>query len=394
MTTKTKRKICVVTGSRAEYGLLYWVMKGIQQDPELELQVLVTGMHLSPEFGSTYKQIESDGFRIDRKVEMLLSSDSSVGISKSVGLGVIGAADALDALKPDLVLVLGDRFEIFAASQAAFLARIPLAHIAGGERTEGVLDESLRHAITKMSQFHFSAAEEYRERIIQMGENPELVFNVGSTGLDNIRNLELAGIPELENELGFRLGDLNFLVTFHPVTLEPEASGNSIDQLLKALDQFPQAHVIFTSTNADTGGRIVRTRIDDYVAKNAARCACFESLGARRYLSVMKAVDVVIGNSSSAIIEAPALKKAVVNIGDRQKGRLRASCIIDTEANETAIADAIRKALSTDFKSALPSTVSLYGDGNASAQIVSLLKKLDLSSCLKKKFFDLRAVSL
>ncbi len=382
-----RRTICVVTGTRAEYGLLYWLMKNIAADPELHLQVIVTGMHLSPEFGLTYRDIEADGFTIDAKVEMLLSSDTPVGIGKSIGLGVIGFADALDRLRPDLAVLLGDRFETLAAAQAALVARIPIAHIHGGESTEGAFDEGIRHAITKMAQWHFVAAEPYRKRVIQMGEAPERVFNVGAPGLDHLANLDWLDGPQLESALDLSLGTPLFLVTYHPVTLDKESPVLAMEQLLAALDEFPAATVVLTYPNADTGGRALIGCIDAWVARHADRAKAFVSLGQRRYLSLMRAVDAVIGNSSSGLVEAPALKKATVNLGDRQKGRLKAASVIDAAERRPDISAAIRMALSDEFRNILPTTVSLYGSGNVGFKIKDRLKSVD--PAVRKNFFDL-----
>jgi len=383
----TPRKICIVTGARADYGLLYWLMKEIADDSELQLQVVATGMHLSPEFGLTYRQIEADGFTIDAKVEMLLSSDSAVGIAKSMGLGVIGFADALDRLKPDILVVLGDRFEILAAAQAALVLRIPIAHIHGGETTEGAFDEGIRHAISKMAQWHFVAAEPYRKRVVQMGESPGRVFNYGAPGLDQLSKLDWLERQDLEAALHIKLATPLFLVTYHPVTL---AAGNPEDpmaELLNALEAFPEATVIFTYPNADTGGRILIECIDRFVAQNQKRARAFISLGQQRYLSLMREADVVIGNSSSGLTEAPALKNATVNIGDRQKGRLNASSVIDAAENTQDITQAIQLALSDDFRGNLPDTVSLYGLGSVSQKIKTMLKAVKPE--VRKAFFDI-----
>ncbi|MBZ0156712.1 MAG: UDP-N-acetylglucosamine 2-epimerase [Alphaproteobacteria bacterium] len=385
----SKRKICVVTGTRAEYGLLYWVMKEIQDDYELVLQIIATGMHLSPEFGLTYKIIKEDGFHIDAKVEMLLSSDTPVGIAKSIGLGVIGFADALDRLRPDILVLLGDRFEILAAAQAAMVARIPIAHIHGGEATEGLIDEAIRHAVTKMSHFHFVAAELYRQRVVQLGENPEKVLNYGAPGLDNIRRLRLMSKKNFEDSINFRLGETNFLITYHPVTLDDQGPKHPIQELFKALDYFKNVKIIFTKPNADTDGRVICQMIDDYVARQPDRAIATVSLGQLRYLSAIRHVDIVIGNSSSGLIEAPALKKPTINLGDRQKGRLKADSVIDCYENAEAIIAAIQKALSMDFMLSISTVVSPYGEGNASVRIKNYLKSVDLKDVLQKKFFDM-----
>ncbi|OPH11082.1 UDP-N-acetylglucosamine 2-epimerase [Cylindrospermopsis raciborskii] len=381
------RKICIVTGTRAEYGLLYWLMKEIGDDPDLQLQIIATGMHLSPEFGLTYQQIEADSFTIDAKVEMLLSSDTPVGIAKSIGLGVIGFADSLDRLKPDILVVLGDRFEVLAAAQAAMIARIPMAHIHGGETTEGAFDEQIRHAITKFSQWHFVAAEPYRQRVIQLGESPERVFNLGAPGLDHLDYLQWCDRPMLEQSLGIKLLYPIFLVTYHPVTLDQQSPAIAMQELLTALDAFSQATVILTYPNADTGGRILIDQIDRWVENNKHRAKAFVSLGQQRYLSLMREVDVIVGNTSSGITEAPALKKPTVNIGDRQKGRLKASSVIDVLEVSTSIIAGIHKALCPEFQSLLPSVKSWYGSGNVSHKIKETLKDVTLQT--RKSFFDI-----
>lgn len=383
------RKICVITGTRAEYGLMRWVMQGIKDDPELTLQVIATGMHLSPEFGMTYREIEKDGFQIDRKVEMLTSSDTPVGIAKSMGLGLIGFADALNELKPDLIVVLGDRFEIFAAVAAALVARIPVAHLHGGETTEGAFDEALRHSITKMSHLHFVAAEEYRQRVIQLGEQPERVFLVGGLGVDNIKRLRLLDRAALEASLDFKLGQKNLLITFHPVTLESQSSAQQMAELLTALGQLgSDTHLIFTMPNADNGSRELARMIDDFVASHS-NARAYASLGQLRYLSCVQQVDGVIGNSSSGLAEAPSLATGTVNIGDRQRGRLKAQSVIDCLPQRQAILDAINRLYTTDFRQSLQTMVSPYGDGGASQKIVQVLQGHPLNDILKKSFYDL-----
>ncbi|MFC1671530.1 UDP-N-acetylglucosamine 2-epimerase [Planctomycetota bacterium] len=379
-----KRKICVCTGSRAEYGLLFCPMKEIQAEPDLQLQVAVTGMHLSPEFGLTYRIIEEDGFSIDAKVEMLMSSDSPVGIAKSIGSGVAGFADALDRLKPDILVVLGDRFEIFAAVQAALVANIPVAHIAGGDVTEGVIDESMRHGITKMSHLHFVTNEESARRVRQLGENPEHVYNFGHPGIDYINRVSLIEKEELERRLEFKFRKRNLLVTFHPLTLELGATGCHFQVLLDALAMVGDGvGVVITRPNADTGGRIINTMIDEFLASHA-NVKAFASLGQRGYLSVMAQVNAVVGNSSSGLYEVPSLKKPTVNIGDRQKGRLRASSVIDCDVSREAIAAAIEKAFVTDCSD----TVNPYGMGDSSKKIVRVLREIsDPKALLKKEFF-------
>lgn len=381
------RKICIVTGSRAEYGLLYWLMKEVRADVDLQLQVVVTGAHLSPEFGLTFQQIEADGFTIDAKVEMLLSSDSGVGIAKSMGIGVTGFADALDRLKPDIMVVLGDRFEMLAAAQVALVLRIPIAHIHGGETTEGAFDEGIRHAISKMAQWHFVAAEPYRKRVIQLGETPDRVFNFGAPGLDHLQCLEWMDRPSLEKSLALKLAPPVFLVTYHPATLGRRKPIETMNELLAALDEFPRATVVFTYPNADTGGRALIERINQWIATNKHRAAASPSLGQQRYLSLMRESDVIIGNSSSALTEAPVLKKPAVNIGDRQEGRLKATSVIDAEERTDSIIDGIKSALSENFRASLPATQSLYGSGDVSRQVKNTLKVVAIAT--QKSFFDI-----
>jgi GDP/UDP-N,N'-diacetylbacillosamine 2-epimerase (hydrolysing) len=383
-----RRKICVVTGTRADYGCLRWVMEGIKRADGLELQVIATGMHLSPEFGLTYREIEKDGFVIDRKVEMLLSSDTPTGISKSMGLGMMGFGEALEQLKPDLVLVLGDRFEIFAAASAAMVARIPLAHLHGGETTEGAIDEAIRHAITKMSHLHFVAAEDYRRRVIQLGESPERVFLVGGLGIDNILRLELLDRAALEASLDFKLGAKNLLVTFHPVTLEKSTAGTQMAELLAALDELQDTHLIFTMPNADTDGRVLIHMIEQFVATRPHTRA-YTSLGQLRYLSCIRQVDGVVGNSSSGLSEVPSFRKGTVNIGDRQRGRLKAGSVIDCAPDRQSISKALHTLYSPEFQARLPEVRNPYGEGGASERVVRVLQEYPLEQLLKKTFNDL-----
>ena len=382
------KKICVVTGARAEYGLLRWVMEGIRNSNKLELQLVVTGMHLSPEFGLTYRVIEEDGFSIDAKIEMLLSSDTSTGITKSMGLGMIGFADALAKLQPDLLLVLGDRYEIFVASIAAMSARIPIAHLHGGEVTEGAIDECIRHSITKMSHLHFVAAEEYRLRVIQLGEQTVQVFYVGGLGIDNIHRLKLLSREELEQALDFKLFPRNLLVTFHPVTLEYNTSTDQINELLLALSELNDTGLIFTMPNADAEGRVIFRQIEDFCRHNSCAHA-FTSLGQLRYLSCIQHVDGVVGNSSSGLIEVPSFKKGTINIGDRQRGRLRATSVIDCEPERRSIGNAIAYMFSNQFKSMLQVVDNPYGVGGASELVVEVLEQIKFDDFLKKKFNDL-----
>jgi GDP/UDP-N,N'-diacetylbacillosamine 2-epimerase (hydrolysing) len=382
------RKICVITGTRAEYGLLRWVMQGIKDDPELTLQIIATGMHLSPEFGLTYRQIEHDGFQIDRKVEMLTSSDTSVGIAKSMGLGLIGFADALNELKPDLIVVLGDRFEIFSAVSAALVARIPVAHLHGGELTEGAFDDAIRHSITKMSHLHFVAAEEYRQRVIQLGEQPDRVFLVGGLGIDNIKRLKLLDREELEAAIDFRLGPKNLLITLHPVTLETATAEEQMAELLAVLAELEDTQLIFTMPNADTDGRVLIKMVEEFVAQHT-NARAYTSLGQLRYLSCVSHVDGVVGNSSSGLAEVPSFRKGTINIGDRQRGRLQAASVINCEPTHKSIAGAIKKLYSTDFQISLSKVTNPYGDGGASEKVVEIIKNYALCGIVKKTFYDL-----
>ncbi len=384
-----KRKICIVTGTRADYGLLYWLMKKIQKDPDLELQIIATGMHLSPEFGLTFQQIEKDGFKINKKIEMLLSSDTSVGIAKSMGLGMIGFSEAYADLKPDITVILGDRFEIFSAAAAAMIARIPIAHLHGGETTQGVIDEPIRHSITKMSHLHFTAAREYRKRVIQLGESPSKIFNVGGLGIDNIKKLKLMDRNELEDALDFKLGLKNLLITFHPVTLEHFTAEKQVKNLLSALNELQNTKFIFTKPNADTEGRVIIKMIDDYVYKNSQRAKAFVNLGQLRYLSALKFVDACVGNSSSGLTEAPTFKVGTINIGDRQRGRIRANSVIDCDPTKESILAAIKKLYSRKFQAILQNTKNPYGEGGAAKKIKNILKEADLTNILKKEFYDI-----
>ena len=382
-------KICVVSGTRAEYGLLYWTMKAIQDNPNLELSVCVTGMHLSPEFGLTYKQLESDGFQIDGKVEMLVSSDTSVGITKSIGLGLIGFADYFERTKPDWLLVLGDRFEILAAVTAAMIARIPIAHCHGGEATEGLIDEAIRHSITKMSQLHFTSTNEYRNRVIQLGEQPKSVFNVGALGIENINRLNLLNKEEFESSIDFKLSSLNFLVTFHTVTLDYTSAEQQFIELMHALSAFKEAKMIITKPNADHDGRVIIKLIDEYISKNPSNAISFISLGQLRYLSAIRHCQVVIGNSSSGLIEVPSFKKPTINIGDRQQGRIEGKSIISCKPKKNSIIQAIYLALSDDFQNQLPNIKNPYGEGNSSTKILDTIINTSVNNILKKKFYNI-----
>jgi GDP/UDP-N,N'-diacetylbacillosamine 2-epimerase (hydrolysing) len=383
------KKVFVVTGTRAEYGLLRWVIDGIAKSNLLELQLCVTGMHLSPEFGLTFREIEADGYQIDSKVEMLLSADTPSAITKSMGLGLIGFAGELNRLKPDLTLILGDRFEIMCAATASTIARIPIAHLHGGEATEGCIDEAIRHSITKMSHLHFVAAEEYRKRVIQLGENPNRVFCVGGIGVDNILKLDLLSKQKLEHALDFELGYKSMLVTFHPVTLECNTSGEQMRELLNSLSELKDYKIIFTMPNADTDGREIHQLIEKFCLDNN-NCRAFTSLGQLRYLSCLKYVEVVVGNSSSGLLEVPSFGIPTVNIGDRQKGRLKADSIIDCDPKKDCISRAIERATSTDFKSFCKLVKNPYGNGGASKIIIKKIENTNLQNILEKNFYDIK----
>ena len=382
------RRVCVVTGTRAEYGLLQGVMEGIRRTPGMELQIIATGMHLSPAFGLTYREIERDGFIITAKVDMDLESDDPVGLARSMGLGLIGFGAELHRLAPHILLVVGDRFEIVPAVAAAAVARIPVAHAHGGETTEGAFDEGFRHSITKMSHLHFVAAEEYRRRVVQLGEDPDRVFLVGGLGSDNIRRLKLLGRAEVESRLGFELGRKSLLITFHPVTLENETAAGQMRELLAALDGLQDTSLIFTMPSADTGGRMLMGLIEEFVHDRPSARA-YTSLGHLLYLSCMQHVDGVVGNSSSGLTEAPSLGKGTVDIGDRQRGRLKADSVIECEPDRASIARALDRLYSPEFQATLRSVQNPYGEGGASDRIVRVLADHPLDSILKKSFYDL-----
>lgn len=381
------RRIAVFTGTRAEYGLLYWLMKEIQNDNEFDLQVIVSGMHLAPQYGYTWKEVEADGFKIDAKIEILLASDSAVGVVKSMGLATIGFADKLSELNPDLLIILGDRFEALAIAQAALLMKIPIAHLHGGELTLKAYDNSIRHAITKMASLHFVAAEPYRKRIIQMGEEANKVFNVGAVGLEHIVRSDRYSIEMLAQHLNFQLKRPYFLVTYHPETLADETSQNSFVALLTALNDFNSHQILFTYPNADNGGYEIIQHINQYCKMHPSRAVAVASLGHNRYLSALANADAVIGNSSSGIIEAPAFKVPTINIGMRQAGRLAADSVIHAESTYNAIKSAINQAISSDFKEKCKHLKNPYGDGYVSKRIISALKSSHIS--VIKDFQDL-----
>lgn len=385
------KRVGIMTGTRAEYGLLKPLMERIKEEKDIELVVFASGMHLSPEFGLTYKEIEEDGFQIDYKVEMLLSSDSPVGICKSIGLGVIGFAEVLEKSKIDMIVILGDRYEAFSVAASAMIMRIPIAHLYGGELTEGVIDESIRHSITKMSYLHFTSTEEYRRRVIQLGEDPDRVYNVGALGVENIKKRQLLTKSQLEESIHFKLDNAFAVVTYHPVTLEDNTVQEQFLALLDALDELVSMKVIFTKANADTDGRIINELIDKYVSEHPEKACAFKSLGQQRYLSALKYCDMVIGNSSSGIVEAPSFHKPTINIGDRQRGRLSAESVIDCGYTKKEIVKAMNHAMSKEFREICRNAVNPYEGENTSYSIVKIIKEyLNGSDIdLKKVFYDL-----
>ncbi len=382
-------KISVVTGSRAEYGLLWYVLDGIRKSKTLDLQLIVTGMHLSLDFGLTYKNIEEDGFSIKEKVHFKLPADNPIDLTTSIGSAMDEFGGVFDRLKPDMVLLLGDRYELLPAGFSAFFAKIPIVHIHGGEITLGAFDDSIRHCLTKISWLHFVASEEYRNRVIQLGEDPKRVFNVGGLGVDVIKRIKFLSKRKLMQRLGIQFRNKNLLVTFHPITLEQRTSENNLKQLLNALNKCRDIYIIFTMPNADPDGLVIKDMIEDFVKENKNRSIAFTSMGHINYLSTMKLVDGVLGNSSSGLLEAPSFRIGTINIGDRQGGRLKANSVIDCNNSEKSILNAINKLYSKDFQSNLKSVKNPYGEGNAADTIIDILEKTVIPTELKKGFYDL-----
>lgn len=382
------KKICIATGTRAEYGLLRPLMKAIQAESIFQLQVLVTGSHLSPEFGLTFQEIEKDGFSIDKKVEMLLSADTASSIVKSMGLSMIGFSDALQELNPDLLVILGDRYEMLALASSALIFTIPIIHLHGGEITEGAYDDAIRHSITKMSHLHFTSTEEYRKRVIQLGENPDYVYNVGAIGLDSIKKLALLSKEELELQLDFKFAKYNYQVTFHPSTLDQESPEKQFQILLDVISKQQDSFFIFTKANADTGGRIINKMIDEYVSKNSGNTKAFTSLGNLKFLSLVKYCTAAVGNSSSGILEVPSLKVATINIGDRQKGRIQAKSIINTVISEVEISEAFEKVKSEQFRNIVDKTDNPYGAGDTTEKIMNIIRTFQFEIFKTKHFHD------
>lgn len=386
------RKICIVSGTRAEYGLLRPLMKVLRADAEFRLQLVATGAHLSPEFGHTVDHFAADGFSVDACVDMLVHGDSPVAVAKSVGLACIGFADVFRRLAPDLVLLLGDRYEMLAAAQTALLANVPIAHLHGGEVTEGAIDESIRHAITKMASLHFVSTEVYRRRVIQMGEHPDHVWCVGAIGLDSIFERPLRSREALEDDLEMDLSGDVFMITLHPETKKSaDEIARATEQMLQALACFPEAAMVFTGANADACGRRINARLQEFVARaaNPRRIQFRMSLGHERYLSLAKTARVMIGNSSSGILEAHSLGLPCVNLGDRQKGRIRPPSVVDCEAERDAIVQAIQTASSDEFRGRTLGLSSPYGTPGVTERIVTVLRDIDLNKLRQKSFFDI-----
>lgn len=384
-----KKKICFVTGTRAEYGLLKSLIKKIKLSRQFELQIIVTGSHLTKDHGCTINEIYDDGLDINAEVQMLLSSDSDVGIAKSLGLGIIGFADVLQRLSPDLIIILGDRYEMLGVASTAMLFRIPIAHIHGGEKTEGLIDEAIRHSITKMSHIHFVATEEYAKRVTQLGENTHNIHVVGGLGVDSINSIDFLSKSEIEKRLDFNFFSRNLLVTFHPETLEKSAANKQVEELLGALSGYKDVGLIFTASNADNEGKEIYKKITNFVNANK-NAKLYKSLGQLIYLSCLRYVDGVVGNSSSGLLEAPSFKIGTINIGNRQKGRMQSNSIINCDPNLDSITSGIEKLYSDAFKNTLKNVTNPYGEGGASEKILNILIKQNFHNLIKKEFRDIQ----
>ncbi len=384
------KRIVVLTATRAEYGLLKPIMTKLLEDPYYDTRIAVTGMHLSPEFGMTVREIESDRLPVDKKIEIVLSSDTPAAISKSMGLALISFSEYFEECKPDAVMVLGDRYETLAVCCAAVNARIPIFHLHGGETTEGAIDEAIRHSLTKMSYLHFTSTEAYRNRVIQMGESPDRVFHVGAMGVENALNTQCMSVAELEDSIGFALGERYAVGTFHPVTLETATAGKQAEELLAALDQHKEIRYLFTGANADTDGRSINRMLKEY-AQCHENFFLVDSLGMRRYLSALKNALFVIGNSSSGLMEAPSFHIPTINIGDRQRGRISGDTVISCKPERHAIEEAICKALDVSFREKVKGAENPYGDGHTSEKIIKIMKDFFVNGRIdiKKKFFDI-----
>lgn len=384
------RKICFFTGTRAEYGIMSRLMKAVNDVSDCQLQIIATNMHLSPEFGLTYREIEADGLKIDKKVIMLLSSDTPNAIVKSMGLGTIGFADALEDLQPDLCVILGDRYEMLAAAQTALIYQIPIAHIGGGNITEGAYDDAIRHSITKMSSLHFTSTEDSRKRIIQMGEQPDKVFWTGSLGVDNIKQMPVMPLDELERSLSIKLGDKFLLVTFHPVTMEKNTAEQQCKDLLEALTTVIDDYkILFTLPNSDTDGRIIISLINDFVKQNQERCIAVKSLGQKRYYSAMRYATAIVGNSSSGLIEAPSFHIPTLNIGNRQEGRTRGDSVIDVQADRISIEEGLRRLLTKETIESAKSCSNPYSKENSMESVLKIITTYPLDNLGKKKFYTI-----
>lgn len=390
-----KNKICIITGTRAEYGLLKPLIQKVHESETSDLQLAVTGMHLSPEFGLTYQEIEKDGYPVTAKIEMLLSSDTPAGITKSMGVAMIGFADFFETHKPDMAVILGDRYEMLAAASAAMAAAVPIAHIHGGELTEGIMDEQIRHSITKMSHLHFTSTEEYRRRVIQLGEQPQMVYNVGAPGIENIKKIKLLDKQSLEKELGFSFSDVTVLVTYHPVSLENMSTEVQFQNILDVLDEHKEISVIFTKANSDINGRIINQMIDEFVSRNRDRCAGYVSLGQLKYLSTLQFCRAVLGNSSSGIIEVPSFGIPTVNIGDRQRRRLHAKSVIDCGNEKEQVEAALVKALSAEFLSGIAGEKNPYEGKQTADKIYRIITEaLSSGIHMKKEFYDVADIGV
>lgn len=390
-----KNKICIITGTRAEYGLLKPLIQKVHESETSDLQLAVTGMHLSPEFGLTYQEIEKDGYPVTAKIEMLLSSDTPAGITKSMGVAMIGFADFFETHKPDIAVILGDRYEMLAAAAAAMAAAVPIAHIHGGELTEGIMDEQIRHSITKMSHLHFTSTEEYRRRVIQLGEQPQMVYNVGAPGIENIKKIKLLDKQSLEKELGFSFSDVTVLVTYHPVSLENMSTEVQFQNILDVLDEHKEISVIFTKANSDINGRIINQMIDEFVSRNRDRCAGYVSLGQLKYLSTLQFCRAVLGNSSSGIIEVPSFGIPTVNIGDRQRRRLHAKSVIDCGNEKEQVEAALVKALSAEFLSGIAGEKNPYEGKQTADKIYRIITEaLSSGIHMKKEFYDVADIGV
>lgn len=382
------RKICFVTGTRAEYGLLSRLMRLVKEDNDLRLQVIATNMHLMPEYGETYKEIEKDGFTIDKKVYMHKPSDDAHGIISSMAEEMQGMNDALSELKPDILVLLGDRYEILVAAQVALIHRVPIAHIHGGEVTEGAFDDAIRHSVTKMSSLHFTSCEEYRHRVIQMGEHPSRVFDVGSLGVENIKAVPLMTKDELEASLDFKIDTQTILVTYHPVTLGGDPA-KDIREFLDALDQFKDLKVIFTMPNSDTGRDAIALAVENYVEKHSNSAKAYTSLGLRRYLSTLQFVKAAVGNSSSGIIEVPSFGIPTLNIGDRQKGRLASKSVVNCGTSKDEVIAGLKLCLSEEMQKAAKTYENPYAKPDTANLIYQELKNVELAGLNLKTFYDL-----